>query len=54
MSDESGVLQAFSGLTGVGANFLAYYAYRLTRRQRDDAWFHAFTVCTSLFGTTTI
>ena len=43
MSDESGILQAFSGLTGVGAIFLAYYAYRLTKRQRDDAWFHAFT-----------
>ena len=38
MSDESAVLQ-----TGVGAIFLAYYAYRLTKRQRDDAWFHAFT-----------
>jgi hypothetical protein len=54
MSDESGVLQAFSGLTGVGANFLAYYAYRLTRRQRDDAWFHAFTSLHESFGTTTI
>jgi hypothetical protein len=43
MSDEAAVLQAFSGLTGVGAIFLAYYAYRLTKRQRDDAWFHAFT-----------
>jgi hypothetical protein len=49
MKTLEAIAQVLAGFTGVGALMIAYYAFRITRKQRNDSWFQSFNSLHELF-----